>query len=213
MSIRNSSWSLNRFKASFRASSVLAPAYQTVELLSERRLRLDQGGIRYSVRRGVVAVLAAKKVLPQKSLAPSSRASKGKVFLSLRNRVPVLSAFFSVSHDEIEELVEGFQRLGRVGARSRHGELFDEHGGQPQLLLIGGIGQFLSVAIPDIEAVVQLAFRHSRIVPWGCRCCAWPRRWQRHRGRPGYRPDRMSMTVSVGDWLLSKVSARYGGGR
>ena len=35
-------------------------------------------------------------------------------------------------------------------------ELFDEHGGQPQLLLIGGVEQFLPIAIPDIETIMQL---------------------------------------------------------
>ena len=35
------------------------------------------------------------------------------------------------------------------------GELFDEHGGQAQLLLIGGVEQLLAIAIPDIETITQ----------------------------------------------------------
>ncbi|MBH0184186.1 MAG: hypothetical protein HP477_01855 [Nitrospira sp.] len=60
-------------------------------------------------------------------------------------------------HDEVKELVEGFEGFGRVRRPGqRMGELLNEHSRQAQLLLVGWIGQLLSVAITDVEAVVQL---------------------------------------------------------
>ena len=64
---------------------------------------------------------------------------------------------FRLLHGEVQELVEGFQRFGRVRRPGQGmGELLDEHGGQAQLLLIGRIGELLTVAIPDVEAIVEL---------------------------------------------------------
>ncbi len=83
----------------------------------------------------------------------------GKVFLSLRNDEGLLLGLaFRVLYGEVEKLVEGLQRLGRVRRPGEGmGELFDEHCGEAQLLLIDGIGQLLAVTITDVEAVVQLA--------------------------------------------------------
>ena len=47
-------------------------------------------------------------------------------------------------------------------------KLFDEHSGQAQLLLIGGIEQLLAIAIPDIETITQfdaVAFTRGKIEP------------------------------------------------
>ena len=70
----------------------------------------------------------------------------------------MLGLAFRVLYGQIEKLIEGLQRFGRVrGSGQGMGELFDEHSGEAQLLLIDGIGQLLAVTITDVEAVVQLA--------------------------------------------------------
>lgn len=70
----------------------------------------------------------------------------------------MLGLAFCVLHGEVEELIEGFERFGRVRRPGEGvGELLDEDGGQAQVLLIGRIGQFLPVAVADVETVVQLA--------------------------------------------------------
>ena len=104
-------------------------------------------------------MLAAKKVFPQKVAGAEQAGKDGKGFLVAEKRKGLLLGLaFRVLHGEVEKLVEGFQRLGRVRRPGQGmGELFDEHRGQAQLLLIDGIGQLLAVAIADIEAVVQLA--------------------------------------------------------
>ena len=68
MSMRNSSWSLNRFKASLRrrARSWLLSTRRS-NSFPERRLRLDQWGVAIILQqRQQIAVLASEKVLPQK---------------------------------------------------------------------------------------------------------------------------------------------------
>ena len=103
-------------------------------------------------------MLAAEKVFPQK-IAGAEQSSEEGIGFFVADEVQglFLPRMAGLLHDEVEKLIEGFQGLGRVRRPGQGmGELLDQHGGQPQLLLIGRIGQFLAVPVPDVEAVVQL---------------------------------------------------------
>ncbi len=142
---------------------------QTVELFPEGRLRLDQGRIPvFREQRKEVAVLASEKILPQEVAGAEQSCEQGKGFF-IADEVErlVLALLALVFHDEIQELVERCKRLGRVGSPGQGmRELFDEHGGQPQLLLIGGVEQLLPIAIPDMETIMQFGRRRFRSGPW-----------------------------------------------
>ena len=57
--------------------------------------------------------------------------------------------------DQVEKLVEVFQSFCGIRRPGQGmGELLDQHGGESQLLLIGGIEQLLPVAVADVKAVV-----------------------------------------------------------
>ena len=145
MSIRNSSRSLNRFKRFFRDSSVCGASDQTVEFFPESRLRLDQGRIPvFCEQWKEVAVLASEKILPQEVAGAEQSGEQGKgSFIADEVERLVLALLALVFHDEIQEMVERCKRLGRVGSPGQGmRELFDEHGGQPQLLLIGESSSF-----------------------------------------------------------------------
>lgn len=103
-------------------------------------------------------MLPAQKVFPEKVAGAEQAGQERKRFFVAEQRKRLLLGFaFRFLHDEVKELVEGFEGFGRVRRPGqRMGELLDEHGRQSQLLLIGRIGQLLAVAIADIEAVVQL---------------------------------------------------------
>ena len=129
------------------------------ELFPEGRLRLDQGCIPvFREQRKEVVVLASEKILPQE-IAGAEQLCEQRKYFFIADEVErlALAVLALVFHDEIQELVERCQCLRRVGGPGQGmRELFDEHGGQPQLLLIGGVEQFLSIAIPDKETIVQL---------------------------------------------------------
>ena len=106
-------------------------------------------------------MLASEEILPQEVTgAEQLREQRKRFFIAdevERLALALLALLALVFHDEIQELVERCQRLRRVGSPGQGmRELFDEHGGQPQLLLIGRVEQFLPIAIPDKETIVQL---------------------------------------------------------
>ena len=110
-------------------------------------------------QRQEIAVLAAQKILPQKVAGAEQAGEEGEGFLVAEEREGLLLRLaLGVLHGEVEELIEGFECLGRVRRPGEGvGELLDEDGGQAQVLLIGRVGQFLPVAVADVEAIVQLA--------------------------------------------------------
>ena len=130
--------------------------HQAVEFLAERRLRLDERRVAVVLQeRQQVAMLAPKKIFPQKIAGAEQAGQNGKcLFVAEKCEGLLLRLALRILHGEVEKLVEGFQCFGRV-RRPGQGmrELFDEHRGQAQVLLIDGIGQLLAVAIADVEAV------------------------------------------------------------
>lgn len=138
----------------------LGLVHELVEFLPQRGLRLDERGIAVMLQqRQEVAVLAAQEVFPQKVAGAEQAGEEGEGLLVAEEREGLLLGLaLGVLYGEVEELIEGFEGFGRVWRPGQGmGKLLDEDGGQPQVLLIGRVGQFLSVAVADVEAVVQLA--------------------------------------------------------
>ena len=113
-------------------------------------------------------MLAPEEILPQEVAGAEQSCEQRKgLFIADEVERLALAILILVFHDEIQELVERCQSLGRVGSPGQGmRELFDEHGGQPELLLIGGVEKFLPIAIPDKETIVQLGRRRIRSGPW-----------------------------------------------
>ena len=130
-----------------------------VQLLSQGDLGLDEWGVPIIFQqRQEIHVLPPEKVFPQK-IARAEESSQERVGFLVVDKVPslFLPRLAGLLHDQIQELIERLQRLGRVRSPGQGmGELFDERGGQPQLLLVGLVDHLLAVAVADVEAVVQL---------------------------------------------------------
>ena len=95
-------------------------------------------------------MLAAEKIFPQK-IAGAEQAGQEGIRLFVANDVQGVALLRSAGffHDESrnDRTLPGPWRVRRPGQGM--GELLDQHGGKPQLLLIGGVGQLLAVTIPD----------------------------------------------------------------
>ena len=130
-----------------------------VQLLSQGDLGLDEWGVPIIFQqRQEIHVLPPEKVFPQK-IAGAEESSQERVGLLVVDKVPglFLPRMAGLLHDQIQEPIEGFQGFGRVrGPGQGVGELLDQHGRQPHVLLVRRIGQFISVPVPHVEAVVQL---------------------------------------------------------
>ena len=104
-------------------------------------------------------MLAAEKIFPQKVAGAEQAGEDGKgLLVAEKSESLLLSLAFGLLNGQVKKLVEGFQCFGwvrRPGQCMR--ELFDEHRGQAQVLLIDGIGELLAVAIADVKAIVQFA--------------------------------------------------------